>query len=78
MGEIHQTTAINDETLALLPGRDPLGRGHGEVEKALRDSAELRARLEDVRQNRGDAGAPHPGGHLAPRPPDLPDPPAAR
>ena len=26
------------------------------VEKALRDSAELRARLEDVRQNRGDAG----------------------
>src|ERR1700731_3407685 len=24
------------------------------VEKALRDSAELRARLEDVRQNRGD------------------------
>jgi hypothetical protein len=26
------------------------------VEKALRDSSELRARLEDVRQNRGDAG----------------------
>ncbi|MDB5350926.1 MAG: hypothetical protein JWN86_2173 [Planctomycetota bacterium] len=26
------------------------------VEKALRDSSELRAQLEDVRQNRGDAG----------------------
>jgi anti-sigma factor RsiW len=26
------------------------------VEKALRDSSELRARLEDVRQNRGDSG----------------------
>jgi hypothetical protein len=26
------------------------------VEKALRESSELRARLEDVRQNRGDAG----------------------
>ena len=26
------------------------------IEKALRDSAELRARLEDVRQNRGDPG----------------------
>jgi hypothetical protein len=48
--------AIDDETLRsyladTLPAED-LAR----VEKALRDSAELRARLEDVRQNRGDAG----------------------
>jgi hypothetical protein len=47
--------AINDETLrdyladALPPGE--LAR----VEKALRDSAELRGRLEDVRQNRSDS-----------------------
>jgi hypothetical protein len=45
---------IDDETLRsyladALPGED-LAR----VEKALRDSAELRARLEEVRQNRGD------------------------
>ena len=45
---------IDDETLRsyladALPAED-LAR----VEKALRDSAELRARLEDVRQNRGD------------------------
>ena len=46
---------IDDEALrayladALPPG--DLAR----VEKALRDSAELRARLEDVRQNRGDS-----------------------
>ena len=48
--------AIDDETLRSyladsLPPED-LAR----VEKALRDSAELRARLEDVRQNRGDSG----------------------
>ena len=48
--------AINDETLRSyladsLPPED-LAR----VEKALRDSAELRARLEDVRQNRSDPG----------------------
>src|SRR4051794_9544657 len=45
---------IDDETLRsyladALPAED-LAR----VEKALRDSSELRARLEDVRQNRGD------------------------
>jgi len=45
---------IDDETLRsyladALPAED-LAR----VEKALRDSAELKARLEDVRQNRGD------------------------
>jgi len=46
---------IDDETLRsyladTLPAED-LAR----VEKALRDSSELRDRLEDVRQNRGDA-----------------------
>jgi hypothetical protein len=46
---------IDDETLRsyladALPGED-LAR----VEKALRDSSELRARLEDVRQNRSDS-----------------------
>jgi len=48
--------AIDDETLRSyladsLPPED-LAR----VEKALRDSAELRARLEEVRQNRSDPG----------------------
>src|SRR3954463_3442358 len=52
---------IDDETLRsyladALPPED-LAR----VEKSLRDSAELRARLEDVRQNRGDAGLHTPG-----------------
>ena len=52
MSEMNRT--IDDETLrsyladSLPPGE--LAR----VEKALRDSSELRARLEDVRQNRGD------------------------
>jgi hypothetical protein len=49
-------TTIGDNTLRdyladALPAEE-LAR----VEKALRDSAELRARLEDVRQNRGDPG----------------------
>jgi hypothetical protein len=49
-----RTIEIDDETLRsyladALPAED-LAR----VEKALRDSSELRARLEDVRQNRGD------------------------
>jgi hypothetical protein len=49
------SAAIDDATLrdyladSLPPGE--LAR----VERALRDSAELRARLEDVRQNRGDS-----------------------
>lgn len=55
MGATRDAT-IDDETLRsyladTLPPED-LAR----VERALRDSAELRARLEDVRQNRGDAG----------------------
>lgn len=47
-------SVIDDETLRsyladALPAED-LAR----IERSLRDSAELRARLEDVRQNRGD------------------------
>ena len=46
----------DDETLrAYLADTLPPG-AQARVEKALRESAELRARLEDVRQNRGDAG----------------------
>ncbi len=56
MGGSSQDLTINEETLRAyladaLPPED-LAR----VEKALRDSSELRAQLEDVRQNRGDAG----------------------
>jgi len=48
--------SIDDETLrGYLAETLPPG-GMARVEKALRDSSELRARLEDVRQNRGDAG----------------------
>jgi hypothetical protein len=47
---------IDDETLrAYLLDELPAGT-LARVEKALRDSAELRARLEDVRQNRQEAG----------------------
>lgn len=47
---------IDDETLRLYLG-DSLGpEGMARVEKALRDSSELRHRLELVRQDRGDAG----------------------
>ncbi|MCA1685273.1 MAG: hypothetical protein LC745_04695, partial [Planctomycetia bacterium] len=45
---------IDDETLrSYLADALPAG-DLARVEKALRDSSELRARLEDVRQNRGD------------------------
>ncbi len=48
--------AIDVETLrAYLADELPAGT-LARVEKALRDSAELRAQLEDVRQNRGEAG----------------------
>ncbi len=47
-------SAIDDETLrSYLADALPAG-DLARVEKALRDSAELRARLEDVRQDRGD------------------------
>ncbi|AGA28045.1 hypothetical protein [Singulisphaera acidiphila] len=55
MGEIHQT-AIDDETLRSYLAETLPGEDMARVEKSLRDSAELRARLEDVRQNRGDTG----------------------
>jgi hypothetical protein len=49
-------TPIDDETLrAYLADALPPG-AQARVEKGLRDSAALRARLEDVRQNRSDAG----------------------
>ncbi len=47
---------IDDETLkAYLAETLPAG-AMARVEKALRDSAEIRARLEEVRQERGDVG----------------------
>jgi hypothetical protein len=54
MSDPHRTPVIDDETLRsyladALPAEDM-----ARVEKALRDSADLRGRLEEVRQNRGD------------------------
>jgi hypothetical protein len=54
-GDANVNTLIDDDTLRsyladALPAEE-LAR----IEKALRDSADLRARLEDVRANRGDA-----------------------
>ena len=52
---VRDDSPIDDEALrAYLADALPADR-MARVEKALRDSAELRARLEDVRQNRGDA-----------------------
>ena len=49
------SATIDDETLrAYLADTLPPGE-LARVEKALRDSSDLRARLEDVRQNRGDS-----------------------
>lgn len=48
--------AIDDETLRSYLAETLPGEASARVEKALRDSAELRARLEEVRQNRADAG----------------------
>jgi hypothetical protein len=51
-----QVAAIDDEMLrAYLLDELPPGM-LARVEKALRDSAQLRSRLEDVRQNRSEAG----------------------
>ena len=53
---VMRDAAIDDETLRAYLA-DSLPPEHlARVEKALRDSAELRARLEDVRQNRSDPG----------------------
>jgi len=46
---------IDDETLRSYLADAMPGGELARVEKALRDSAELRARLEDVRQDRSDA-----------------------
>src|SRR5215218_3654903 len=48
--------AIDDETLRSYLADSLHPEDLARVEKALRDSAELRARLEDVRQNRSDPG----------------------
>jgi hypothetical protein len=48
--------AIDPETLRGYLAETLPAEEMARVEKALRDSAELRAQLEDVRQNRGDAG----------------------
>jgi hypothetical protein len=49
-----ESPAIDDETLRAYLADTLAPEAQARVEKALRDSAELRARLEDVRQNRGD------------------------
>ena len=51
-----ESPAIDDETLRAYLADTMAPEAQARVEKALRDSAELRARLEDVRQNRGDPG----------------------
>src|SRR4051812_35219369 len=47
---------IDIETLKAYLAESLPAEAMARVEKALRDSSELRARLEDVRQNRGDPG----------------------
>jgi hypothetical protein len=48
--------AIEAETLRAYLAETLAPEDMARVEKALRDSSELRAQLEDVRQNRGEAG----------------------
>lgn len=50
-----EPVSIDDEMLRQYLADALSPANSARVEKALRDSAELRARLEDVRQNRGDA-----------------------
>ncbi|WP_422924091.1 hypothetical protein [Singulisphaera sp. PoT] len=57
MGGSHEpTTTINEETLRAYLADALPPEAMARVEKALRDSSELRSMLEDVRQNRADAG----------------------
>src|SRR4051812_12499342 len=49
-------TAFDVETLRAYLADTLPAEDSARVEKALRESSDLRARLEDVRQNRGDAG----------------------
>lgn len=50
------TETIDDETLRDYLGETLPAEAMARIEKALRNSSELRARLEEVRQDRGDAG----------------------
>lgn len=50
------STAITEEVLRAYLNDALPAEESARVEKALRDSAELRAQLEDVRQNRGESG----------------------
>ena len=56
MGRPADPAVIDEVTLRDYLADALPAEAQARVEKALRDSAELRARLEDVRQNRGDAG----------------------
>jgi hypothetical protein len=47
---------IDDEALRLYLAESLPAEGMARIEKALRDSAELRQRLEDVRADRGEGG----------------------
>jgi hypothetical protein len=51
-----ESPIIDEDTLRAYLADTLPAEAQARVEKALRASAELRARLEDVRQNRGDAG----------------------
>ncbi len=55
-GEHHAPTAIDSDTLRAYLADALPAEELARVEKALRDSSELRDRLEAVRQNREDAG----------------------
>lgn len=55
MSEPTRSPAIDDETLRSYLADALSPEDMAKVEKALRDSADLRARLEEVRQNRSDS-----------------------
>ena len=57
-------SAIDDEILRAYLAETLTGNESARVEKALRESAELRARLELVRANRGEAGPYIPSGAI--------------
>jgi hypothetical protein len=52
----HPASTITDDTLRAYLADALSPEESARVEKALRDSAELRAQLENVRQNRGEGG----------------------
>jgi hypothetical protein len=55
MSDPNRSPVIDDEMLRSYLADALSAEDSARVEKALRDSADLRGRLEDVRQNRGDA-----------------------